>query len=71
MEIFKDRPDNEIYLSIYLSTTYLLTYGSTVLILDLGIFVSFLIHSEMVGLPGTGDQPVARPLRTHRTSQTE
>jgi hypothetical protein len=38
--------------------------------LDLGRFSSFLIY-RVGGTPWTGDQPVARPLPTHRTTQTQ
>jgi hypothetical protein len=54
------------YLPIYL-LAYLPTYGSTVLSWTLAVF-QFCnpIHSRT---PRTGDQPVARPLPTHRTTQ--
>jgi hypothetical protein len=39
--------------------------------LDLGRLFSFLILSTVGRTPWTGDQPVARPLRTHRTTQTQ
>jgi hypothetical protein len=45
-------------------------YGSTVLLLDLGHFLSFLILYTVGRTPWTGDQPVARPVPTHRTPQT-
>jgi hypothetical protein len=51
--------------------TYLPIYGSTVLLLDLGRFFSFLILYTIGRIPWTGDQPVARPLLTHRTTQTQ
>jgi hypothetical protein len=44
-------------------------YGSTAFV-NLGRFFSFLIYTQSVGLLD-GDQPVARPLLTHRTTQTE
>jgi hypothetical protein len=50
--------------------TYLPTYGSTAL-LDLGRFFSFLILHAVGRTPWTGDHPVARPLPTHRTAQTQ
>jgi hypothetical protein len=37
---------------------------------DLGRFFSFLIFYTVCTTPWTGDQPVARPLPTHRTIQT-
>jgi hypothetical protein len=54
-----------VSLSIYLSI-----YGSTALV-DLGHFFSFLILSNVGRSPWTGHQPVARPLPTHRTTQTQ
>jgi hypothetical protein len=39
--------------------------------LDLGRFFSFLILNTVGRTPWTGDQPVARPLPTHRTTQTQ
>jgi hypothetical protein len=49
---------------------YLSIYGSTVLLLDLGRFFSFLILHKFDRTPWTGDEPVTRPLPTHRTTQT-
>jgi hypothetical protein len=46
-------------------------YCSTVLLLDFGRFFSFLILYTVGRTPWRGDQPVARPLRTHRTTQTQ
>jgi hypothetical protein len=44
-------------------------YGSTALV-ELGHFLVFNLYT--VGrTPWTGDQPVARPLPTHRTTQTQ
>jgi hypothetical protein len=39
--------------------------------LDLGRFFSFLIQYTVGSTPWTGDQPVARQLPTHRTTQTQ
>jgi hypothetical protein len=39
--------------------------------LGLGSFFSFLILYTVGRTPWTGDQPVARPLLTHRTTQTQ
>jgi hypothetical protein len=39
--------------------------------LDLGSFFSFLILYTVGMTPWTGDQPVARTLPTHRTTQTQ
>jgi hypothetical protein len=39
--------------------------------LDLGRFFSFLILYIVDRNPLTGDQPIARPLSTHRTTQTQ
>jgi hypothetical protein len=58
--------DNEIVKHIYLSI-----YGSIVLLLDFGSFFSFLIMYTVGMPPWMSDQPVARPLPTHRTTQTE
>jgi hypothetical protein len=46
-------------------------YVSIVLLLDLGRFFSFLILYTVGRTSWTGDQPVARPLPTHRTTQTQ
>jgi hypothetical protein len=43
-------------------------FGSTVLKLDLGSFFGFLILYTVSTTPWTGDQPVARPLRRHKTT---
>jgi hypothetical protein len=40
-------------------------------LLGLGRFFSFLILYRVGRTPWTGDQPVARPLPTHRTTQTQ
>jgi hypothetical protein len=45
-------------------------YSSTVLV-KLGGFLSFLILYTDGRTPWTGDQPIARPLPTHRTTQTQ
>jgi hypothetical protein len=54
-----------IYLSIYLSI-----YVSAVLVLDLGILSSLLILYTELTTALMWDQPVARPLTTHRSTQT-
>jgi hypothetical protein len=54
-------PSVSDYLSIYL---YSPSWG-------LGRFFSFLILYTFGGTPWTGNQPVVRPLPTHRTSQTQ
>jgi hypothetical protein len=62
-----------IYLCICLSLyvcMYLSIYGSTVLLLQLRRVFSFLILCKVGSTPWTGDQPVARPLPTCRTTQT-
>jgi hypothetical protein len=46
-------------------------YASTVFSLDLGRFFSFLIVYTVGRTPWKGDQPVARPLPTHRITQTQ
>jgi hypothetical protein len=40
-------------------------------LLDLGRIFSFLIFYTVVRTPWTGDQSVVRPLRIHRTIQTQ
>jgi hypothetical protein len=44
--------------------------GCTVLLLDVCRFFSFVILYTVGRTPWTGDQPVSRPLPTHRTTQT-
>jgi hypothetical protein len=58
-----------MYLSINQSI-YLLICSSTVLLLDLGLFFSFLILYTVGRTPWTGDQPVAKPLPTPGTAKT-
>jgi hypothetical protein len=55
-----------IYLSIYLSI-YLWLYSPC----GPWPLFSFLIYTHSVGLLGRGDQPVARLLPTHRTTQAQ
>jgi hypothetical protein len=40
-------------------------------LLDLGRFFSFLVFYTVGRIPWTGDQPVARPLPAHKTTQTQ
>jgi hypothetical protein len=47
---------------------YLFIYDSTVLLLDIGRFFSFLILYTVGRTPWTVDQPITRPLPTHRTT---
>jgi hypothetical protein len=63
-----------IYLSICISiclsvclSIYLWLYSC---LLDLGRFFTFFIPYTAGWTPWTGDQPIARPLPTHRTTQT-
>jgi hypothetical protein len=58
------------YKTIGLQKIHPSIHSSTVLLLDLGSFFSFLIIYTVNRTPGTGDQPVAKPLSTHRTTQT-
>jgi hypothetical protein len=44
---------------------------SYTLIMGIGLFFSFLILHTTARTPRTGDQPVTRPLPTHRTTQTQ
>jgi hypothetical protein len=46
-------------------------YGSTALCWAWAVFFSFLILYTVGRIPWTGDQPVARPLPIHRTTQTQ
>jgi hypothetical protein len=46
-------------------------YGCTVILLDLGQFFSFLILYTIDRTPWMRHKPVARPLPTHRTTQTQ
>jgi hypothetical protein len=39
--------------------------------MDLGRLFSFLINTHSVALLGRGDQPLARPLPSHRTTQIQ
>jgi hypothetical protein len=55
-----------IYLSIYLSI-----YGSTVLFVGPWPLFRCLNPMHVGRTAWTGDQPVARPLPTHRTTQTQ
>jgi hypothetical protein len=64
--VIKTPSQKSIYLSIYLSSCW-----STVILLDLGHFFSFLILYTVGTTPWTGDQPVARHLPTYRTTQTQ
>jgi hypothetical protein len=50
---------------------YLSIYGSTVLLLDLGRFFSIVILYTVGRTPWERDQPVVRPLPTHRITQTQ
>jgi hypothetical protein len=66
-----------IYLSVYLPTylsvclsVYLSIYLSIYLSVCLSVF-QFLNLCTVGRTPWTSDQPVARPLRTHRTTQTQ
>jgi hypothetical protein len=40
-------------------------------LLDLGLSFSLFIVTTVGRIPWTGDQPVPRPLPTHRTTQTQ
>jgi hypothetical protein len=73
---------HDIYLSIYLSiclSIYLclsvcLSIYLSILcspFLNLGRFFSFIILHTVGRAPWTGDEPIARPLFTHRTTQIQ
>jgi hypothetical protein len=49
---------------------YLSVYDFTDFLLDLGRFFRFLILYTVDRTPWTGEQPVVRPLPTHRTTHT-
>jgi hypothetical protein len=60
-------PLTNVYIIINATVVICLSiYGSTILLLDLGRFFSFLILYAVGTTPWTADQPVARPLPTHR-----
>jgi hypothetical protein len=50
---------------------YYYYYGSTALCCVLANFTVSRSYTQSVGLLGRGDQPVARPLPIHITTQTE
>jgi hypothetical protein len=56
------------YLSVCLSVCMCIYLWLCSPLLDLGRFFSFLILYRIGRTPWTGDQPVARPLPTHRTT---
>jgi hypothetical protein len=58
-------------LNYYYYYYYYYYYESTVLLLGLGRIFSFLILYTVGRTPWNVDQPVARPLPTHRTIQTQ
>jgi hypothetical protein len=64
---WRNPPHSTYVVSIYLSI-YLWLYNP---LLDLGRLFSFLILYTVGRTPWTGDQPIVRPLPTHRTTQTQ
>jgi hypothetical protein len=62
---------SSIVKSYYYYYYYYYYYASTALLLGLGHFFSFLILHTIGRTLWTGDQPVAMPLPTHRTTQTQ
>jgi hypothetical protein len=68
--MWKEAWPNLIYLPTYLPT-YLPVYGSTVLLLHVGRFFSLLTLYTVDRIALMGDQPVARPLPIHRTTQAQ
>jgi hypothetical protein len=64
-------PENDCTDEDQRGPTYLPTYLPTVLLFDLRRFFSFFILYTVGRTPWTGDQPVAGPLPTHRTTQTQ
>jgi hypothetical protein len=55
----------------YVLTTFISVCSSSDLLFDLGHLLSFLIIYTVGRTPSTGVQPVARPLPTHRATQTQ
>jgi hypothetical protein len=51
-------------------TTMILSIYSSTALVRLGRFYQFLNLYRVVRTPWTGDQPIARPLPTHRKTQT-
>jgi hypothetical protein len=62
--VFKQHTEGKLLLLLLLFCLYNPLLG-------LGRFFSFLILHTVGRIPWTGDQPVARPLPTRRTTQTE
>jgi hypothetical protein len=60
-----------IHFGVILSSIYQCMALQSFVLLDLGRFFSFLILYTVGRNLWTGDQPVARPLPTHRTAQTQ
>jgi hypothetical protein len=46
-------------------------YGSIALCLELADFLVSESYTQSIMTPWTGDQPVARPLLTHKITQTQ
>jgi hypothetical protein len=63
------RPFQILYSLIILSVLF--CYICTALLLGLGCFFSFLIFYTVGRTPWMGDQPIARPLSAHRTTQKQ
>jgi hypothetical protein len=68
VQVFEKYMQHQAGYIIY--NTYMAIYLYTPLV-DVGCFFSFLIHTQLVGLLGMRYQPLARPLPTHRTTQTQ
>jgi hypothetical protein len=57
-------------LGFTVSTTCVTIYDSRLLCWTLAAFFQFLILHTFGGIPWTEDQPITRPLSTHKTTQT-
>jgi hypothetical protein len=60
-----------LHLQLGTLSIYLFIYDSTVSLLDFDRFIGFLILYTVDRTPWTGDQPIAMPQSTHRTTQTQ
>jgi hypothetical protein len=63
--------DNLNLIIIIMIMNIIIINGSADIVFGLGRFFSSLTLNIVGTTPWTGDQPVARPLTTRRTSQTE
>jgi hypothetical protein len=67
---FLVQPSNENFCFLArISRTVLSIYGSTILLLNLGLFFNLLISYKVGRTPWTGDQSVARPQTRNKCTQ--